>query len=77
MQSLLDVACFSCVAGRGLWLRTAGQCLSCDLVDVQDIVIRDYHMIVKSAGKEICDGDVAPFGDKHPTVNPLRISRIS
>lgn len=41
------------VAGRGLCLRTAEQHLSCDLIDVQEIVIRDYHMIVKSAGKEI------------------------
>ena len=62
LQSLADVACSTGVVDRGLWLRSARQCLRCALARGRVIVFRDYcQRSTKSAGKDFRDGAVVPF----------------
>ena len=62
LQSLADVACSTCVADRGSWLRIVQQCLSCALVRGRGIVFRCYYQsMAKSAGKDFRDGALPLF----------------
>ena len=62
LQSVADVACSTGVLDRGLWLRTAQQCLIRELVRGSGLVLRYvYQSVATSAGKDFCDGAVVAY----------------